>query len=243
VADQPKKDNTAGLVIGILLAVLGGWLLIDRIAAPVIAPLSWLLELIDKIALPAVLIAAGIALIMIASRRDIFTNKSGKKLMRSRDDRWIAGVLGGVAEHFGWDATLTRVIFILFALLTKGGTALVAYIIAAIIIPEAPASGVAAPPPPGSQYPVAPPTYPGPAPYQAPYEAGVSPVPAPAPTAPSSGPSVLPGAVAAGVTPAVPPAPPAAPPVAPPAPPAPPAAPSEPEDAVDASAPTDAPAQ
>lgn len=57
-----------------------------------------------------------------------------KKLTRSRDDRWLAGVCGGIAEYFDVDATLIRVLFILFSFAVGGG--LIIYIILWIIMPE-----------------------------------------------------------------------------------------------------------
>ena len=46
----------------------------------------------------------------------------------------IAGVCGGIAEYFGMDPTLVRLGFVFVSLI--GGSGLLAYIIAAIIIPE-----------------------------------------------------------------------------------------------------------
>jgi len=57
-----------------------------------------------------------------------------KKLFKSNTDRKICGVCGGIAEYFGVDATLIRLAWVFVALL--GGTGLLAYIIAAIIMPE-----------------------------------------------------------------------------------------------------------
>lgn len=56
-----------------------------------------------------------------------------KKLYRSRMDRKICGVCGGIGEYFGIDPTLIRVLFVIFGLT---GSGILAYIIAAIIIPE-----------------------------------------------------------------------------------------------------------
>jgi len=59
-----------------------------------------------------------------------------KKLQRSRDDRWLAGVCGGLGEYFNIDGTLVRVLFILFGFAVGGG--FLVYIILWIIMPEAP---------------------------------------------------------------------------------------------------------
>lgn len=60
-----------------------------------------------------------------------------KRLYRSREDRLLAGVAGGIAEYFAIDSTLARVILFL-ALLPAGPFGLVVYVILAAIIPEAP---------------------------------------------------------------------------------------------------------
>lgn len=62
---------------------------------------------------------------------------NGKKLYLSASDRKISGVCGGVAEYFGIDPTLVRLAFLLLA--AGWGSGLLAYIVAAIIIPEPPA--------------------------------------------------------------------------------------------------------
>ncbi len=61
-----------------------------------------------------------------------------KRLYRSRNDQMIAGVCGGLAEYLDIDATLIRLAVILLTLM--GGAGILAYIIAWIIVPEAPAA-------------------------------------------------------------------------------------------------------
>lgn len=60
-----------------------------------------------------------------------------KRLYRSRKDRMIAGVCGGLASYIGIDPTLVRLLFVL-GLFAVGGTFL-AYIIMMVVIPEEPA--------------------------------------------------------------------------------------------------------
>lgn len=59
----------------------------------------------------------------------------GKKLLRSKKNRVIAGVCGGLGEYFGIDPTLIRLIWILVTLFSAGA-GILAYIISWIIIPE-----------------------------------------------------------------------------------------------------------
>ena len=57
-----------------------------------------------------------------------------KKLYRSTTDKKFMGVCGGLAEYFGVDATIVRVIFVVAAF--TGGIGLLAYIVMAVLVPE-----------------------------------------------------------------------------------------------------------
>jgi phage shock protein C len=59
-----------------------------------------------------------------------------RKLYRSRTNRQVAGVCGGLAEHFNMDATLIRVLFVVLAVL--GGSGIIIYIAMWIIVPQEP---------------------------------------------------------------------------------------------------------
>lgn len=59
-----------------------------------------------------------------------------KRLYKSREDRVIAGVCGGVGEYFNIDPVLIRIIWVLLAIL--GGSGILAYLVGMIIIPDAP---------------------------------------------------------------------------------------------------------
>lgn len=58
-----------------------------------------------------------------------------KKLYRSKNNKTIAGVCGGLAEYLNIDPTVIRVIW---ALVGLSGAGLIAYLICALIIPENP---------------------------------------------------------------------------------------------------------
>jgi phage shock protein C len=64
------------------------------------------------------------------------------KLYRSQNDRMIAGVCGGLAEFFGLDVSLVRLLAVIMALL--GGHGILVYLILWIIVPNAPAAYPAA---------------------------------------------------------------------------------------------------
>lgn len=62
-------------------------------------------------------------------------NMEMKRLYRSKNDRMICGVCGGIAEYFNIDPTLIRLAFVLFGL---SGSGILAYFVAAVIMPDAP---------------------------------------------------------------------------------------------------------
>ena len=59
-----------------------------------------------------------------------------KKLYRSKKNRKIAGVCGGIAEYFDIDPIIIRLITLILVLSAGGG--LIAYIIAWIVVPQEP---------------------------------------------------------------------------------------------------------
>lgn len=58
----------------------------------------------------------------------------GKKLYKSNNDKKICGVCGGIAEYLNIDSTLVRLLWALAIFFVGGG--ILAYIVAAIIMPE-----------------------------------------------------------------------------------------------------------
>ena len=62
---------------------------------------------------------------------------TGKRLYRSNNNRMICGVCGGIAEYFGIDPTVVRIGWVVLSLLFSAGVGgVLAYIVAAVIIPD-----------------------------------------------------------------------------------------------------------
>jgi phage shock protein C len=59
-----------------------------------------------------------------------------KPLRRSRSNRMIAGVVGGLAEYWSLDPTLARVIFVVVSILSAAFPGIVVYAVLWLIIPE-----------------------------------------------------------------------------------------------------------
>ncbi len=71
-----------------------------------------------------------------------------RRLYRSETNRVLGGVCGGLAEYFGIDPTLVRVLFVVFAVF--GGATLILYPILWIVVPPQSRLGLQPPPPPPS---------------------------------------------------------------------------------------------
>lgn len=59
-----------------------------------------------------------------------------RPLSRSRNDRWLAGVLGGIARRFGWNSTLVRILYILVSIASAAFPGIIVYLVLWLLIPE-----------------------------------------------------------------------------------------------------------
>lgn len=59
-------------------------------------------------------------------------------LLRSRDDKIIAGVCGGIAKSLGWSSTAVRILYVLVSVLSAGFPGILVYIILWIVMPKEP---------------------------------------------------------------------------------------------------------
>lgn len=55
---------------------------------------------------------------------------------RSRNDRMIAGVIGGIAHRFGWNSTLLRAIFVIVSIASVAFPGILVYLILWLLMPE-----------------------------------------------------------------------------------------------------------
>lgn len=56
-------------------------------------------------------------------------------LARSRNDRMIAGVIGGIAKRLGWGSTTLRVIFVIVSIASAGFPGILIYLILWLLMP------------------------------------------------------------------------------------------------------------
>jgi phage shock protein C len=59
-----------------------------------------------------------------------------RTLARVRNDRVLAGVVGGIAARFGWNATLLRIVYVLVSALSAAFPGILVYLILWLLIPE-----------------------------------------------------------------------------------------------------------
>lgn len=63
-------------------------------------------------------------------------NGAPRSLSRSRDDRMIAGVVGGIAVRFGWNANLLRIVYVVVSIASAAFPGILVYLILWLLMPE-----------------------------------------------------------------------------------------------------------
>ena len=151
---SPSKTNIP-LVMGIATAMVTLFYILGEIGGSIFTALGLPQMAPDVTGLVPVTLLAAMALILVTGlggrraarkkkervtlrkqsdgRRVSATEK--RKLMKSRDNKKIAGVAAGVAEYFGWDPTMVRAGFVIGAFVSQG-MAIILYLILAAVLPK-----------------------------------------------------------------------------------------------------------
>jgi phage shock protein C len=58
------------------------------------------------------------------------------KLRRSRSDKMIAGVIGGIARYFGFDSTTARIVYVVLSVISVAFPGILVYILLWVIMPQ-----------------------------------------------------------------------------------------------------------
>lgn len=155
IPNQPGEEapaverGSAGFVLGLLLIIIGVIMLLSWTGWYAVAfPFH-----MGAFVMPGLLVvlAAGLLLgWLLARTRQSAQNQPGEaasssspsetgvaRIYRSRDQRVLSGVCGGLGVYFNLDPTIVRILWILFALASLG-TALLLYVILIFVIPEEP---------------------------------------------------------------------------------------------------------
>ena len=196
------RDNTGWVILGAVL-IIAGFFLGARNLGIIPWPIGqvWNLFVKARVGIGIVLLG-GLLIWWAQSGKGFRAPQRGTKLYRSRSDKWLAGVLGGLAEYFGVDVTMLRLAFLALVILFDIGGLVAVYIVMAIVVPQAPkgvAPAPAVPEWPQTSVPVAPAPAPAapavpewpqkPAPAPQPEQAVPAPVAPEAPVAPAAAPA------------------------------------------------------
>ncbi len=167
--NENKRSADWQVFGAIALIALGAFLLMNQIGGPWWGMVREAFRAAASYAWPLALIGLGAILLINARHGTFATGADGRRLYRSRSERMVGGVLGGLAEYLGGvDPVWLRIAYVLVAVATGFGPAVIVYIIAMIVIPEAPRPAheptqwpqpcepPAPPAPPGTQPPHAP---------------------------------------------------------------------------------------
>jgi len=142
---EPFKDPKSGAIAlgGAVLIVVGASFLIRTSGIIPARTLAFLSDVSGAL----VLIGLGVLLVIFSREGRMHLPPAGTRLYRSRNDKWIGGVLGGLGTYLGVDPVLLRIATIVLAVLGVGSI-VIAYIVMWIIVPEEPLVPVGGPVPP-----------------------------------------------------------------------------------------------
>jgi phage shock protein PspC (stress-responsive transcriptional regulator) len=151
--ETPKDARSGAIALGGGALIVFGlwWLARGFIPAQV-------LDVIDRSGGALALIALGVVVIVMSRRVKLTMPRSGTRLYRSRGDRMLGGVLGGLGAFLGVDPVWLRIAIVVLTLMGSG-VLVVAYIVMWVVVPEEPVVPVAtytvsspppAPPVPGA---------------------------------------------------------------------------------------------
>ena len=61
---------------------------------------------------------------------------TSRPFVRSRHDRMLAGVLGGIAQRYGWNSTLLRALYVIVSIASVAFPGIIVYLILWLLMPE-----------------------------------------------------------------------------------------------------------
>jgi len=123
------------LVILLVSLVLWIWAIIDCLASRLkpIEKIIWLIVIIFLSIIGVIIYYVFTKLkgehIMVAK------DFKGKRLLRAKDEKVVAGVCGGIAKYLEIDPTVVRLLWVVLTVFSMGA-GIIAYIVAWIIVPE-----------------------------------------------------------------------------------------------------------
>ena len=147
--DRGTERNVT-LIVGLVLLALGVSALFTGRLFPFAFGSWWRFG--REFASPAGLILIGAAVLYFSQRHGTFhAPAKGQRLYRDEEHKMVSGVMAGLSDYLGIDVTVLRLAAVGLALINTWGV-VVAYIVASVIVPEAPkgTTGTGTPGTPGS---------------------------------------------------------------------------------------------
>lgn len=135
-----SKATSAAVVVGMVLVVIGAY----NLAQQIVPGFMWerigaFMHGLWGIVWPCALIAAGGYMLWASKKGKLAgfsdTRNRAPVFRRSRTDRRLLGVCGGIAYYFGVDSTMVRVIAVILLFVTFP-TAVLAYVLVALLVPQ-----------------------------------------------------------------------------------------------------------
>ena len=136
---EARSDReSGGMYIGIGLVLLGMWIFMDRQFFWFPFHFNRHFWLIPRhIIVPMILIVLGVLLLLRGvSLPTESADTSGRTFTRSRSQRMLSGVCGGLAQYFQIDVTLVRIAYVVLTMVTAFWIGVIAYLVMAVAVPE-----------------------------------------------------------------------------------------------------------
>lgn len=139
VENKNNRPSQAAIAVGVVLIIVGALNLLDRlIPYEMWVAIGSAVRGVWSIAWPVALVVVGSYLLWAAKKGKLSGFRAARpngSLRRSRADKRILGVCGGIAYYFGLDSTIVRIaaVVLLFVLTP---TVAVAYLLLALLIPS-----------------------------------------------------------------------------------------------------------
>ncbi len=141
-SNQPGKRNNApqaAVAVGIVLIIVGAWSLLEALVpTATIDRIAAFVRMLWSFIWPCALLVAGGYILWAAKTGKLSgfrqTNPGGA-FRRSRTDKRLFGVCGGIAYYFGVDATVVRIVAVIF-LVAFPLMAIISYLVIALFVPQ-----------------------------------------------------------------------------------------------------------
>ncbi len=133
-------SRTGLMIAGAALILFGLWSLGSTFLGPwfrrVVTPFNFAFDSVRDMGWPVGLVLIGVLVILWTQRPGFTPPAKGARLYRSRSKKVVSGVIGGLSDYLQVDVALLRLGYVALAFMFGFWSAVVAYIVATIVMPE-----------------------------------------------------------------------------------------------------------